>query len=57
MLADAGLRAMRERGTPFDSSTKVNPPLRTAEDTAALRVALEDVFWSLLNSREFMFNH
>ena len=27
------------------------------KDDKDVRVALEDVFWSLLNSREFMFNH
>jgi dihydroorotase len=31
-----------DRGTPFDSSTKVNPPLRTRADVRALWTALAD---------------
>ena len=31
-----------ERGTPFDSSTKVNPPLRTMRDVRALWAGLAD---------------
>ena len=30
------------RGVPYDSSTKVNPPLRTSEDVRALWAGLED---------------
>ena len=30
---------------------------RSAEDPAAERLAVEDLFWSLMTSREFLFNH
>ncbi len=34
------------------------PPVDSAKpDAVAQRAALEDVFWAILNSREFMFNH
>jgi len=38
----AGERGRWERGFPYDTNTKVNPPLRTAADTRALIEGLRD---------------
>lgn len=47
-----------ERARLLDQLPPVDPTRPDAKpDDAALRAALEDVFWAILNSREFMFNH
>jgi hypothetical protein len=47
-----GLVAMLPQPTPGKDGGEPTPP-----DPAAVRQALEDGFWAILNSREFVFNH
>ena len=63
-LLEARARARRDRREPLPPVV-CRPP--TAEElshwsaelkqAASLREAAEDLFWALLNSREFAFNH
>ena len=44
--------------TPTDKErTGIVKLLAGAKDPAEKRLALEDVFWGLMSSREFIFNH
>ncbi|AMV39380.1 DUF1549 and DUF1553 domain-containing protein [Planctomyces sp. SH-PL62] len=52
-IADLYLRCLSRRPTP-DELAKLTPMVSQAPDQAQ---ALGDVFWALLNSREFLFNH
>jgi hypothetical protein len=53
VVNDLYLRCLSRR--PMDDEIKaVDAQIVGAKDT---RLALEDVFWALLNSREFLFNH
>ena len=38
---------------PWDESSQQS----IRDDTADKKVALEDIFWALMNSREFIFTH
>lgn len=53
VLSDLYLRCLSRRPTD-DETRSVESQLIGAKDQ---RLALEDVFWALLNSREFLFNH
>ncbi|KAJ3059229.1 hypothetical protein HK102_010092, partial [Quaeritorhiza haematococci] len=52
-LTDLYLRCLSRKPTP-DELAKLAPVVSQAPDQAQ---ALGDVFWALLNSREFLFNH
>ena len=43
----------------YARALSVPAPLRVAivEDDDAIRVLIEDLYWSLLSSKEFLFNH
>jgi hypothetical protein len=47
-----GLLALVPQPAPAKEGEAPKPP-----DPAAVREALEDGFWAVLNSREFVFNH
>jgi hypothetical protein len=47
------IRTLCRKPTP-DELLKIQPVLAASPDQ---KVALDDVFWALLNSREFLFNH
>jgi hypothetical protein len=53
IVADLYLRCLSRKPTE-EEATAINEQL--AGD-AEPRAALEDVYWALLNSREFVFNH
>ena len=53
MIEQMYLRALSRPPTP-DERTKLVAAVDAAKDK---RQAVEDVFWAVLNSREFMFNH
>jgi len=38
-------------------TTKLNATLAGAQDANETRLILEDIFWALLNSKEYLFNH
>ncbi len=43
---------------PTDAElSKLNHALADAKDPNATRLVLEDIFWALLNSKEYLFNH
>jgi hypothetical protein len=37
--------------------SKLNHTLANAKDPKEKSVVLEDIFWALLNSKEYLFNH
>ena len=50
--------AVRPLPEPQAEAGRVEEPARRMVDAAKdKKQALEDVFWAILNSREFMFNH
>src|SRR5262249_31407618 len=55
LLEEAYLAALSRQ--PSEKERDGILPLLTAKSPAEKRTALEDVFWSLLSSREFLFNH
>jgi hypothetical protein len=54
-LEELYLRALSRKPSPKELE-KILPALQAAQG-AAVRTELEDVFWALLNSNEFIFNH
>ena len=53
IVAELYLRCLSRRPTE-DESKKIDAQLAAEKNPQA---ALEDVFWALLNSREYLFNH
>lgn len=53
IVEDLYQRALMRRPTP-DEMERLSALVESVDDRAA---ALEDVFWAVLNSREFLFNH
>jgi hypothetical protein len=45
------------RGPTDEENTKLNTALAEAKDPQETRQILEDIFWALLNCKEFIFNH
>jgi hypothetical protein len=45
------------RGPTDEENTKLNTALAEAKDPKQVRETLEDIFWALLNCKEFIFNH
>jgi mono/diheme cytochrome c family protein len=45
------------RGPTDEENTKLNTALAEAKDPKETRQILEDIFWALLNCKEFIFNH
>jgi hypothetical protein len=53
-LDEAYLAAFSRRPTPAEKDAVVRTLAESREDR---RLAIEDVLWSLISSREFIFNH
>ncbi|HEY1068881.1 MAG TPA: DUF1553 domain-containing protein, partial [Pirellulales bacterium] len=54
-VSELYLAALARRPTPEEAARAVNYVTAATEDKR--RAALEDVLWTLLNSKEFVFNH
>ena len=55
LFSEEAIRAHKVKGC--DDKTKVDLPRNYDKLPPDKKTALDDVFWAILNSREFMFNH
>ncbi len=56
MLDDLFLLALSRRPSAAEQDTLLEP-VRTAEDDKARLAAWQDIYWAMLNSKEFLFQH
>jgi hypothetical protein len=56
IVEDLYLRALSRLPTAAESS-QLCEVLSTAADDLDRRIAIEDLYWSVLSSKEFLFNH
>jgi hypothetical protein len=56
MLEDLFRRAFSRASSTAEQNTLLDP-VRNAKDTAAALAAWQDIYWAVLNSKEFLFQH